>query len=200
MPIDYLLFLQIVFFLCITPGTPRILIITHTINYGLRKSLIVAFGDVSANIIQMIFVALGIGTIILANPGIMSYGRFVGVIYLLYLAFDINRSSANFKFHKQSPSKNSFSLYRDGFIVAFFSPKAWFFFGVMFPQFLNPNENFKVQLIILIFSYVMIDFTTLILYGFIAKKIITWLKTNPKTINLISSFALLSIAVIFALI
>ena len=70
----------------------------------------------------------------------------------------------------------------------------------MFPQFLNLNEDFKIQLFILILSYVIIDFCTLILYGFVAKKIITWLKTNPKTINLISAFALLIIALIFALI
>ena len=83
-------------------------------------------------------------------------------------------------------------------MVAFFSPKAWVFFGAMFPQFLNLNGDFKIQLLILILSYVLIDFSTLILYGFVAKKIVTWLKAHPKTINLISACALLIIAIIFA--
>ena len=72
LPVDYLLFLQIVFFLCITPGTPRVVITTYAINYGLRRSAITAFGDISANTIQMIFVAFGIGTIITANPEILN--------------------------------------------------------------------------------------------------------------------------------
>ena len=72
MPADYLLFLQIVFFLCITPGTPRVVIMTYAINYGLRRSTITAFGDISANTIQMIFVAFGIGAIIAANPEILN--------------------------------------------------------------------------------------------------------------------------------
>ena len=198
MPVDYFLFLQIVFFLCITPGTPRVVIATHAINYGLKRSTITAFGDISANTIQMIFVAFGIGTIITSKPEILNYAKWIGVIYLLYLAFDLKRSSTNFRFKKKLSSKSNFSLYRDGFVVAFFSPKAWVFFGAMFPQFLNLNGNFKIQLLILIFSYVIIDFSTLILYGFVAKKVITWLKTNPKTINLISACALLIIAIIFA--
>ena len=198
MPVDYLLFLQIVFFLCITPGTPRVVITTYAINYGLRKSIITAFGDISANTIQMIFVAFGIGAIIVTNPEILDYAKWVGVIYLLYLAFDLKRSSIHLNFEEKLSSKSNFSLYKDGFIVAFFSPKAWIFFGAIFPQFLNLNGDFKIQLLILIISYVAIDFSTLILYGYVAKKIVAWLKTNPKTINLISAYALLIIAIIFA--
>ena len=198
LPVDYLLFLQIVFFLCITPGTPRIVITTYAINYGLKKSTITAFGDISANTIQMIFIAFGIGTIIAANPEIFNYVKWMGVIYLLYLAFDLIRSSKNFNFEENLSLKSNLSLYRDGFMVAFFSPKAWVFFGAMFPQFLSLDEDFKIQLLILILSYVAIDFCTLMLYGFVGKKIVTWLKTNPKTINTISACAFVIIAIIFA--
>ena len=198
LPVDYLLFLQIVFFLCITPGTPRVVITTYAINYGLKKSTITAFGDISANTIQMIFVAFGIGTIIAANPEIFNYAKWIGVIYLLYLAFDLIRSSKNFNFEENLSLKSNLSLYRDGFMVAFFSPKAWVFFGAMFPQFLSLDEDFKIQLLILILSYVVIDFCTLMLYGFVGKKIVTWLKTNPKTINTISACAFVIIAIIFA--
>ncbi len=198
LPIDYLLFLQIVFFLCITPGTPRVVIVTYAINYGLRRSAITAFGDISANTIQMIFIAFGIGAIIVANPEILNYVKWIGIVYLLYLAFDLRRSSKNINFKQNLSSKSNLSLYRDGFMVAFFSPKAWVFFGAMFPQFLSLDGDFKIQLLILIISYVVIDFSTLILYGFVAKKIVMWLKANPKTINTISACALVIIAIIIA--
>ena len=32
-PINYIIFLQIIIFLFITPGTPRIVIISHSMNY-----------------------------------------------------------------------------------------------------------------------------------------------------------------------
>ena len=198
LPIDYFLFLQIVFFLCITPGTPRVVIVTYAINYGVKRSAITAFGDISANTIQMILVAFGIGAIIVTYPQILIYAKWIAVVYLLYLAFDLKKSSKNFSFEENLSSKSNLSLYRDGFMVAFFSPKAWGFFGAMFPQFLSLDGDFKIQLLILIISYAAIDFSTLILYGFVAKKIATWLKANPKTINTISASALVIIAVIFA--
>ena len=198
LPIDYLLFLQIVFFLCITPGTPRVVVVTYAINYGLRRSAITAFGDISANTIQMIFIAFGIGAIIVANPEILNYAKWIGIVYLLYLAFDLRKSSKNINFKQNLSSKSNLSLYRDGFMVAFFSPKAWVFFGAMFPQFLSLDGDFKIQLLILIISYIVIDFSTLILYGFVAKKIVMWLKANPKTINTISACALVIIAIIIA--
>ena len=83
-------------------------------------------------------------------------------------------------------------------MVAFLSPKAWVFFGAIFPQFLDLAGNFGFQLLILIISWVVLDFSTLMLYGFAGKKIVSWLKTNPKTINSISACALLIIAFFIA--
>ena len=198
LPANYFLFLQIAFFLAITPGTPRVVIVTYAINYGLKRSVITAIGDVSANALQMILVAFGVGVLVSAYPNILNYLRWIGVLYLLYIAFDLVRYSKNLDFDKSLSTKSNFSLFRDGFLVAFFSPKAWVFFGAIFPQFLNLDGDFTIQLIILIVSWVILDFSTLMLYGFTAQKIISWLKTNPRTINTISACALIIIAIVIA--
>jgi len=196
LPVDYFLFLQIAFFLTITPGTPRVVIMTYAINYGLRRSAITAVGDVSANTVQMILVAFGVGALVYAYPNILNYLKWIGILYLLYIAFDLVKSSKNLNFDKNLSVKSNLSLYRDGFLVAFLSPKAWVFFGAIFPQFLNLEGDFAVHLVILIISWVILDFSTLMLYGFVAKKIVIWLKANPKTINTISACALIIIAII----
>ena len=198
LPIDYFLFLQIAFFLTITPGTPRVVIVTYAINYGLKRSVITAIGDVSANTLQMVLIAFGMGTLISVYPDILNYLRWVGILYLLYIAFDLFKSSKNLDFNKNLSTKSNLSLFRDGFLVAFLSPKAWVFFAAIFPQFLNLGGDFIIQLIILIISWIVLDFSTLMLYGFTAQKIISWLKTNPKTINTISACALIVIAIIIA--
>ena len=198
LPIDYFLFLQIAFFLTITPGTPRVVIVTYAINYGLRRSVITAIGDVSANTLQMILIAFGIGTLVSAYPNVLDYLKWIGILYLLYIAFDLFKSSKNLDFNKSFSTKSNLSLFRDGFLVAFLSPKAWVFFAAIFPQFLNLEGDFGIQLIVLIISWVVLDFSTLMLYGFTAQKIVRWLKTNPKTINTISACALVVIAIIIA--
>ena len=198
LPTDYFLFLQIAFFLTITPGTPRVVIVTYALNYGLKRSVITALGDVSANTLQMILVAFGMSVLISAYPNILDYLRWIGVLYLLYIAFDLVKSSKNLDSDKNLLVKSNISLFRDGFLVAFLSPKAWVFFGAIFPQFLNLEGDFTIQLVILIISWVILDFSTLMLYGFTAQKITIWLKTNPRTINTISACALIIIAIIIA--
>ena len=198
LPVDYFLFLQIAFFLTITPGTPRVVIVTYAINYGLKRSVITAVGDVSANTLQMILVAFGAGFLVSAYPNILNYLRWIGILYLFYIAFDLFKSSKNLDFNKSFATKSNLALFRDGFLVAFLSPKAWVFFGAIFPQFLNLEGDFVIQLIILVISWVILDFSTLMLYGFTAQKIVNWFETNPKTINTISACALIIIAIIIA--
>ena len=41
-----------------------------------------------------------------------------------------------------SKHKKLLSFFKDGFIVAGTSPKAWIFFPLIFPQFINFNENY----------------------------------------------------------
>ena len=147
----------------------------------------------------MVLIAFGMGTLIAVYPNILNYLKWIGILYLLYIAFDLFKSSKNLDFNKSLSTKSNLSLFRDGFLVAFLSPKAWVFFAAIFPQFLNLEGDFIIQLIILIISWIVLDFSTLMLYGFTAQKIISWLKTNPKTINTISACALIVIAIIIAL-
>ncbi len=146
----------------------------------------------------MVLIAFGMGTLISVYPNILNYLRWIGILYLLYIAFDLFKSSKNLDFNKSLSTKSNLSLFRDGFLVAFLSPKAWVFFGAIFPQFLNLEGDFIIQLIILIVSWIILDFSTLMIYGFTAQKITIWLKANPKTINTISACALIIIAIIIA--
>ena len=156
---------------------------------------------ISANSLQLIIVVLGLGLIIKNNILILLILKWVGVFYLIYIAIDLYKSKAKIINSENINKKNILSFYKDGFLVAALSPKAWIFFSVIFIQFLNYNLNFLnfiTQLIILWISYIFLDFITLILYGVTAKKISMWLKSNPKTINVISALALFIIAIYIA--
>ena len=67
LPLNYFLFLQIILFMFITPGTPRIVIISYSMNYGVKKCVWTALGDVTANIIQATLVIFVIGSFISDN-------------------------------------------------------------------------------------------------------------------------------------
>ena len=196
LPLDFILFLQIIIFLFITPGTPRIVIVSYSMNYGVQKCIWTALGDITANFIQATLVIFVLGTFFSNNPTFLNIIKWIGVIYLLYLAYDVYKSSPKEINSEIITSKTFFSFFKDGFLVAGTSPKAWLFFPLIFPQFIDFNSNYVVQFFILITTYVVLDFLSLIGYALLAQKLITWIKANPKTINTISASVLILIALI----
>ena len=183
LPLDFILYLQIIIFLFITPGTPRIVIISYSMNYGVGKCIWSALGDVTANLIQATLVIFAIGSFFSENSKILNAFKWIGIIYLLYLAYDIYKSRPKSISSEGEIEKSNLSFFRDGFLVAGTSPKAWMFFPFIFPQFIDFNSNLLVQFVILITTYIVLDFLSLIGYAMLAQKLIKWITANPKTIN-----------------
>ncbi len=196
LPLDFILYLQIIIFLFITPGTPRIVIISYSMNYGVGKCVWSALGDVTANLIQATLVIFVIGSFFSENSMILNAFKWIGIIYLLYLAYDIYKSRPKSISSEGEIEKSNLSFFRDGFLVAGTSPKAWMFFPFIFPQFIDFNSNLLVQFVILITTYIVLDFLSLIGYAMLAQKLIKWITANPKTINTISASVLVIIALI----
>ena len=130
----------------------------------------------------------------LDHPLFLNIFKWAGIIYITYLAYDIYKSNPKNISSKEISQKSFVSFYKDGFLVAGTSPKAWMFFPFIFPQFIDFNANYVAQFIILLTTYVVLDFLSLIGYALLANKLVLWLKANPKTINTISACVLIIIA------
>ena len=197
-PNDFLIFLQIILFLFITPGAPRVLIVSHTLNYSLKRSIWTAFGDISANICQGILVVFVIGTFLKNNPEVLKILKWIGILYIAYLAYDTYTSKIKSIELGIKDAKTRFSFFKDGFLVAGLSPKAIIFFGTIFSSFIDFSSNYFSQFLILMITYISLDFMTLMIYGFAAEKVSIWLKGNPKILNTISACVLIIIAIYIA--
>jgi threonine/homoserine/homoserine lactone efflux protein len=119
-------------------------------NYGVQKCIWTALGDISANFIQATLVIFVIGSFFLDNPNFLNIFKWIGIVYLLYLAYDLYNSKPKDISSNNISSKSFFLFFRDGFLVAGTSPKAWMFFPLIFPQFIDFNSNLLAQFIILI--------------------------------------------------
>ena len=197
-PTDYIVYLQLLLFLFISPGLPRVLIVSHTLNYGLKRSVWTAVGDVSANFLQGFAMVFLIGTFLKDNPEILNILKWAGILFTVYLAYDTYTAKVKSVERGTSTERSMFAFYRDGFLVAGLSPKAVIFFGTIFLSFIDFQANYVSQFIILIITYVILDFSTLMIYGIAAEKISVYLKSKPKLINTISACVLLIIAIYIA--
>jgi len=84
------------------------------------------------------------------------------------------------------------------FLVSGLSPKAIIFFGTIFTSFIDFSMNYISQFLFLMITYIILDFITLMIYGFAAEKVSVWLKGNPKILNTISACVLIIIAIYIA--
>ena len=193
-PNNYLLFIQLIIILFITPGPQRILIITNSMNYGFPKSLWTGLGDVSANAIQMICATFVVYSLMKPNPQILDIFKWIGGLYLIYLAIKFLVRKTSLTIDKTFGIRSAFDLFKDGFISALFSPGAIVFFLVMFPTFLDPNNNFIIHFTILMTTHVFLDFFFLTIYAGISSRIAIFLKNYPNLISRMSGCVLLFLA------
>ena len=198
-PENYFIYIQLCLFYFITPGPPRVIIVTNTINYGLKKSVWTALGDISANFVQASLTTFVIGSLLIDNPDIYVYVKWAGITYILYLAYETLALKIKQTNKKDKTFKTNFAMFRDGFLVAGLSPKALVFFGTIFLTFINFNENVISQFFILIFTWMSLDFLSLMMYGLAARKVSVWLKGNPRLLNTISACVLIIIALIIGI-
>tara|TARA_A100001015_G_scaffold228996_1_gene258829 strand:- start:406 stop:1020 length:615 start_codon:yes stop_codon:yes gene_type:complete len=193
-PDNYFIYLQLILFYFITPGPPRVVIVSNTINHGLRKSVWTAFGDIAANLVQASLVTFVIGSMFIENPRIFIYFKWAGILYLIYLAYEIFVQKIKKVDTKNKVLKSNIAMFRDGFVVAGLSPKALVFFGTIFISFINFEGNVISQFLILISTWMVLDFLSLMMYGLAAQQVASWLKNNPRILNTISACVLLIIA------
>ena len=83
----WLLFSGAALVVILIPGPLSLLMISNSLNYGLRRSYPAFLGGVSASICLLSASALGLGALLLASEQLFSALKIVGALYLFYLAW-----------------------------------------------------------------------------------------------------------------
>jgi threonine/homoserine/homoserine lactone efflux protein len=85
-------FILFAFTMSATPGPNNAMVATSAANFGIRRSIPHAAGIATGFSAMILLVALGAGEVLRAAPGIHGVLRWVGALYLLWLAVKIARS------------------------------------------------------------------------------------------------------------
>ncbi|MFK7879691.1 LysE family translocator [Roseobacter sp.] len=169
MPMEtYLVYLAAVaVFFATPPDTSQLLIISNSIQHGLRKSLFTILGDLTANCLQMMAAAFGLAAVIATSASAFVWIKWLGVAYLIWIGFQLIFATYKPDGIQASETKSSLRLFRQGFVTSMANPFAVVFFGALFPQFIDPLQTVWPQLIVLGLTYIVIDGTILLLWGWL---------------------------------
>ncbi|MCK7610952.1 LysE family translocator [Roseibium sediminicola] len=195
----YLAFIAASLILTMSPGPSILLGMVHALRFGSRKTLFTALGDISANLIQMLLVAIGLGVLIASSVLAFQLLKWGGVLVLVYMSLRMLRGAPGASLETAPvSSSHPARLFLSGFLVAFGNPKALLFFTAFFPQFIDPQADLASQLLVMCPTMAALDFTFVMLYASSARAALGFLRSRPMLLNRISGTALMGAAGILA--
>jgi threonine/homoserine/homoserine lactone efflux protein len=207
----WLSFCALVSLMVATPGPSVLIGMSHSLRYGPRPTMITALGDVTANMIQMVIAAVGLGALLATSVTAFGVVKWCGVAFLIVIGLTAilrkpkaskNHSDTEIKIRTGFEPIRKRRLFSEGFLVAAGNPKAIAFFGALFPQFIDPSVDLWPPLVILGITFVIFDYTFVMMYALGAARLMPWLlkRGGKNTIGRISGGVLIVAALLLSLI
>ena len=152
--------------LAIIPGPDNVFVLTQSALHGKLSGLVVVFGLCTGLLVHTGAVAFGVAVLFQASAIAFTLLKVIGAGYLLYLAWQIFRTSPE-QIHMSNNSQRSLArLYRRGIIMNVTNPKVSIFFLAFLPQFADPERgSISLQMIVLGGIFIV---ATILVFGAIA--------------------------------
>jgi threonine/homoserine/homoserine lactone efflux protein len=190
-------FIFAVLLLELTPGPNMAYLATLTLDRG-RIAGLLATGGVAAGLsVHAVVAAFGLGVLISKAPLIYDLLRWIGVAYILFLAWKTWQSDD--REHPEFAGAALSPLFWRGFFSNVFNPKSIMFFVSVVPGFVRydpSGTSLLVQIALLGMVYVAIATTIHASIVMLAGQLRPWLTTGSRknSIRRILSFALVLVA------
>ena len=145
-PPDLLLgFIAAVTLLMLLPGPNVMLLVGNSVAHGRSAGFITLAGTASAMAVQLTVTVFGL-TALLAHMGAW-FGllRWAGVAYLLWIGITTWRRPPPDATAPRADPPGRRAIWMRGFVVSLTNPKTLFFYGALFPQFIDPARPASPQ-------------------------------------------------------
>nr|WP_216602860.1 LysE family translocator [Ruegeria sp. HKCCD4884] len=135
----------------LTPGADMMFCFGQGLRSGAWPSVSASAGVSVGSMVHVLFAGLGLGAAVAAMPWLFDVIRWMGVTYLLCLAWGAIRNGA---ITEDAPVRPTHLAFRDGMLVNLTNPKVILFVLAFIPQFVNPATG-SVLLQFLTFGVIM---------------------------------------------
>lgn len=178
---DLLLFAGAALLMVLTPGPNMIYLISRSICQGRAAGVISLFGVIAGFFVHMLAAAIGLSAIFLAIPLVYEILKWLGALYLLWLAWEAVKPGARSPFEpRQLPPDSPRKLLLMGFLTNLLNPKVAVFYLSILPQFINTERgSVFAQSLGLGVTQISVSFVVNLLIALSAAGIATWFSHNP---------------------
>lgn len=165
----------------LSPGPNMIYLISRSLSQGKKAGIISLFGVMCGFLFHILMVSFGLTAIFFAVPYAFIVVKFLGVAYLLYLAYtSVTSESKLFKTSDTLAKDSALKLFNIGLLTNVLNPKMAIFYLSFFPQFIKPSYGSILgQSLQLGVVQMMISFAINFLIVISAAKMASWFVKKP---------------------
>lgn len=194
-------FLITAFVVVITPGTGVVYTLAIGLGRGQRASFWAAFGCTLGIIPHMTAAILGLAAVLHSSALLFNVVKFLGVAYLLWLAWGALRENGALHIDGDSLSASDRAasgprIALRGALINILNPKLSLFFLALLPPFLSgAAATATAEMILLGLVFMALTFLVFLLYGVFASAARSWLLSSQRAMAWLNR----SFAAVFAL-
>lgn len=156
------------------PGPSSLLITMHGYQYGFKRSNYTITANLLGSLVLMVLSALGLGVLISTSEILFSFVKYLGAAYLIYIGVRTwcrSTATTNDKSTNNKSHESSASMFKQGFFTGISNPKDLVFFAALFPVFINFQQPIIGQFLVLMLTWLVIDYIIKIVYCLTGKRI-----------------------------
>jgi len=177
-------FLVTSFIVIVSPGTGVLFTLAAGLSRGSRASVVAAFGCTIGIVPHMAAAIMGLAALLHASALAFQTFKYVGVAYLLYMAWNTLREQGALKVEKEVGARSAAQVTVTAILINILNPKLSIFFLAFLPQFVSAGESHPLSRM-LAFSavFMLMTFVVFIGYGLFAASIRDHVISRPRVLT-----------------
>ena len=168
----------------VTPGTGVLYTLAAAISRGYRTSVVAAFGCTLGIVPQMVAAILGLAAVLNASAVAFQAIKFLGVGYLLYLAWSTIRQRGSLSISGEVREGSAARVVLTAILINILNPKLSIFFFAFLPQFVSPHDAHPVTTMVALSAVFMaMTFIVFVGYGLLASVVREQIVSRPHVMT-----------------
>jgi threonine/homoserine/homoserine lactone efflux protein len=167
----------------VAPGTGVLYTLAAGLSRGVRASVVAAFGCTLGILPHMIAAIMGLAALLHASALAFHTFKFLGVAYLLYLAWNALRERGALRVDGADGARSAIQVTVQAILINLLNPKLSIFFFAFLPQFVDLHERRPLaHMAGLSAVFMLLTFVVFVGYGLFAAAVREHVISRPRVL------------------
>ena len=181
MSIDFLITSLII---VASPGIGVLYTLAAGLSRGSWASVVAAFGCTLGIVPHMAAAIMGLAALLHASALAFQTLKYLGVAYLLYMAWQALKERGALKVEKEVSAKSALQVIVHAILINILNPKLSIFFFAFLPQFVAANETHPLpRMLELSTVFMLMTFVVFVIYGLFAAAVRNQILSRPRVLT-----------------